>query len=130
MPSDTTQGPTSSPILVVEDDTQVLDLVTWALEDEGYRVVVAGDGAAAIEKARGQRPALVLLDWSLPDLNGDRVAEALRALFGDTLPIVLMTADGRSAEKAQRVGAAAFFHKPFDVETVLAAVACALSVAE
>ena len=126
MPSDSTQGPTTSPILVVEDDTQVLDLVTWALEDEGYRVVAAGDGATALEQARGQRPALVLLDWSLPDLNGDRIAEALRALFGDTLPIVLMTADGRSAEKAQRIGAAAFFHKPFDVDTLVASVRRAL----
>ena len=114
------------PILVVEDDSQVVDLVTWALEDEGFDVMAAADGRAAIEKARDRHPSLVLLDWTLPDLNGDGIADALRGLFGNTVPIVLMTADGRSKEKAERVGAVAFFHKPFDVDTLLASVRRAL----
>ena len=117
---------TTKPILVVEDDAQVMDLVSWALEEEGFGIVAASDGYTALAKAREQEPSLVLLDWTLPDIDGDVVADSLRELHGGVVPIVLMTADGRSAEKAKRVGAVAFFHKPFDVDTLLASVRRAL----
>lgn len=116
----------SGPILVVEDDAQVRALASWVLEDEGFNVVAVADGRAAIEAARDRRPALILLDWTLPGANGDSVAAELRKLYDDAIPIVLMTSDGRVAQKAARVGAVACFHKPFDVDTLLSSVHQAL----
>jgi DNA-binding response OmpR family regulator len=109
-------------VLVVEDDQQIRQVIQWGLEDEGIAVVVAVDGRQAVELALASRPAAVLLDWTLPYLNGDAVADRLRAEYGRALPIVLITADGRSAEKAERIGARAYFHKPFDLLDLIAAV--------
>jgi two-component system response regulator MprA len=110
------------PILVVEDDLHLRQTIQWALEDEGLAVETASHGQQALERAAQQRPALVVLDWGLPLLNGQRVADALRAAHGDGLPIVLITADGRAAEKARLVGAYAYLHKPFELDALLAAI--------
>jgi DNA-binding response OmpR family regulator len=63
----------------------------------------------------------VLLDIGLPDMSGDAVAEGVRAAHGD-VPILVMTADGRAAAKAERVGAAGYFSKPFELDELVAAV--------
>jgi DNA-binding response OmpR family regulator len=109
-------------VLVVEDDPQIQRVVQWALEDEGISWRSALDGERAVRLALEEPPALVLLDWTLPRLTADAVADRLRAALGDALPIILITADGRSAEKAERVGARAYFHKPFDLDELMAAV--------
>lgn len=107
-------------VLLVEDDARVRQVMQWALEEQGIAVAVARDGQEAIEMARRQRPAVVLLDWTLPRASGEEVADALRECYGGAVPVVLITADGRSAEKARRIGAAAYFHKPFDVDEIVA----------
>jgi DNA-binding response OmpR family regulator len=117
----------SRAVLVVEDDQQIRQVIQWGLEDEGILVEVAVDGRQAVELALASRPAVVVLDWTLPGLMADAVADRLRAAYGDALPIVLITADGRSAEKAERIGARAYFHKPFDLPDLIAAVRRALA---
>ena len=114
-------------VLVVEDDPQIQRVVQWALEDEGIAWRSALDGERAVRMALEEAPALVLLDWTLPRLTADAVADQLRAAYGNALPIILITADGRSAEKAERVGARAYFHKPFDLDDLMAAVQRALA---
>ena len=107
------------PVLVVDDDPKVREVAVWALEDEGFTVDAAGNRQQAVERAQKRRPALVVLDMGLPPDNGDTVAADLRAACGERLPILVITADGRASEKAQRVGAFAYLHKPFDVEELV-----------
>jgi DNA-binding response OmpR family regulator len=114
--------PTLEPILVVDDDPHVLQMIQWVLEDEGFEVQTATDGQEALAQARQHRPALVILDIGLPLLDGSQVAADLHALYGTAVPIVLITADGRTAHKARQIGAAEFLRKPFEIADLLQAV--------
>jgi len=109
-------SPTPTRVLVVDDDPGMRRVMQWALEDEGYTVVAAAGAAQAVAAAAEHPPAVVVLDYGLPDGDGASVARELRAVAADAaLPIVLVTADGRASEKAERAGAVAHLHKPFDV---------------
>ena len=85
--------PASEPILVVDDDSHVLQMLQWVLEDVGFEVQTAADGTEALTRARLHRPALVILDLGLPLLDGSQVATELHTLYGAAVPIVLITAD-------------------------------------
>ena len=106
-------------ILVVDDDSRIRRSVQLTLEDEGYHVATAGDGREAAQRVTEWRPALVILDMGLPDRDGADVAQQLRTACGKDLPILLITADGRAQEKAQRAGAFASLHKPFDLNRLV-----------
>ena len=84
---------------------RVRQALRWALEDEGLAVAVAADAREALAPAT-PRPALVLLDLTLPDADGAAVARGLRARHGPGLAVLAITADGRAPEKAARTGAA------------------------
>jgi DNA-binding response OmpR family regulator len=107
------------PILVVEDEDGLRESIQWLLEDEGWPVAVAADGKEALQQAGAQRPSLVVLDMALPVLNGDAVADGLRRLYRNEVPILVITADGRAAAKARRVGAYAYLPKPFSFDDFL-----------
>src|SRR5688500_14533390 len=92
---------TRSSILVVDDDPDFRSIVQEALEEDGLVVEVASDGQQAVTLATARPPALVVLDWGMPVANGGIVASQLRAVLGAKLPILLITADGRAAQKAQ-----------------------------
>ena len=111
-----------APILVVEDDFQLRQTIGLVLEDEGFVVETAADGQEAVERARSRRPALVLLDWGLPLLGGAEVAAAINEQYQDAVPIVLITADGRSIEKARQIRARDFLSKPFDLDHLITTV--------
>jgi DNA-binding response OmpR family regulator len=113
---------TSLPVLVVDDDPDVRQVLRWALEDAGFDVLTAADGPTAFSQAKVRAPGVVVLDHGLPSTDGTRVATGLRQICGDRLPILIVTADGRAAEKARRAGAYAFLHKPFDDAVLVAAV--------
>ena len=114
-------------VLVVDDDAQVRQAIRWALEDEGLAVVTAADGREALGLAGERVPDLVVLDITLPELNGDAVARHLRSGRAHPMPILLITADGQAPPKARRVGAYAFLRKPFRIEDLLEAVRTGLS---
>lgn len=109
----------SKSVLVVEDDPSVQQTIQWALEDAGLSVRVARDGVEGLDHAREQRPALVVLDMGLPRLSGDGFAAGLHGLYGGDVPILVVTADGRAADKARRVGAFDFMEKPFNVDDLV-----------
>ncbi|HEX6510562.1 MAG TPA: response regulator transcription factor [Chloroflexota bacterium] len=109
-------------ILVVDDDPDLRFTIRWALEDEGFQVETAADGQEAIERGMKTRPALLVLDMGLPIVNGDGVAARLRNELGFGLPILVITADGHASEKAARVGAFDYLHKPFDLEALVRSV--------
>jgi DNA-binding response OmpR family regulator len=111
-----------APVLVVEDDAHVRRTLEWTLEAEDLPVQVAPTGRRALELATGQRPSLVLLDIGLPDIDGYAVAAGVRAVHGDDVPILVLTADGRAAEKARQVGAVGYLSKPFELDELVATV--------
>jgi DNA-binding response OmpR family regulator len=109
-------------ILVVEDDRVVADTLRIYLEHAGFRVVVAGDGRSALELARREPPALVVLDVMLPGLDGREVCRRLRA--ESAVAILMLTA--RTAEEdvvaALALGADDYVSKPFRPREVVARV--------
>jgi DNA-binding response OmpR family regulator len=114
--------PTRLSVLVVDDDPDVRQVLRWALEDAGFEVLIARDGPTALAQAEVQHPGVVVLDHGLPNEDGARVATGLREVCGPELPILILTADGSAADKAQRAGAYGFLHKPFDDDALIAAV--------
>ncbi len=109
-------------ILVVDDETELLDLVKMRLEANGYQVATACDGQEGLEKARTQPPDLIILDLMLPKLNGYEVCRLLK--FDQkfqSIPIVMFTA--RAQDKDERLGmecgADAYIRKPFKAQELL-----------
>ncbi|MBV8715357.1 MAG: response regulator [Chloroflexi bacterium] len=115
-------------VLVVDDDPDVRQVVSWALEDAGFEVHTAPDGYDALSRASTHPPAVVVLDVGLPNADGTLVAARLREVCGQSLPIVVMTADGRAAEKARRAGAFAYLHKPFEDQALIETVRRGLTI--
>jgi DNA-binding response OmpR family regulator len=113
-------------VLVVDDDRRVRDLIRLTLEEGGFDVTTAADGAEAIAFAGSVRPGVLVLDLTLPRADGFAVAAAVRRLHGDGVPIVVITADGSPAEKARRIGALGWLRKPFDVDELTELVGRAL----
>ena len=114
-------------VLIVDDDPEIREVVTWLLEDEGLPVETAADGQRALDCATRVRPALIVLDMGLPIMSGEEVAHRLRAHYGEPPPIIVVSADGRAAEKAARIGAQGYLHKPFDIEVLVRLVHGTLS---
>jgi CheY-like chemotaxis protein len=126
-PPERTLRAESLTILVADDDPTVVRLLSVALEQDGFRVVTASDGTAALDRARRDRPALILLDWHMPGADGIEVMRTLRGESDPALrevPIVLITAqsdaDGTAAGFA--AGATDYLTKPFRAAHVRARV--------
>jgi DNA-binding response OmpR family regulator len=118
-------------ILVVEDEPAVARGLEYGLSAEGFTVLVANDGASALEIARGsqERPAphLMLLDIRLPDMSGFDVCRALRE-EGRALPILMVTARDEEVDKVLglELGADDYIVKPFSFRELLSRVRAAL----
>lgn len=101
-------------VLVADDDPDIRALVQLRLERSGYAVVAAADGAEALELAVASRPAVAILDVSMPSLSGLEVTRALRERLV-TSPVILLTARAMEADVREggRVGADVYITKPF-----------------
>jgi CheY-like chemotaxis protein len=110
----------SGPLIVcADDDADIRELVMFGLGSYGYRVVFAADGAEALRLAESWRPALMILDVSMPGIDGFSLTKRLRAGATTTeIPIVLLTARARDAEIEQgyAFGADAYITKPFTLD--------------
>jgi two-component system response regulator MtrA len=103
-------------VLVAEDDEDILEMVVFDLEDEGYEVLTARDGDAAVALALERRPDLVLLDVAMPGLDGYEVTRRLRAEESTCgTPVVLLTARAqvRDVILGFEAGANDYVTKPF-----------------
>ena len=111
-------GAQAQTILVADDDPAIVMLLRATLESDGFRVVTASDGNAALDLARAERPALVLLDWQMPGASGVEVTRALRKDVNPdvrTLPVVLITAQSGAENTAAgfAAGVTDYLTKPF-----------------
>ncbi len=112
----------SACVLVVDDDADVRGLVSTLLGQAGHRVVEAADGSAALKALYAQRPDLVVLDVSMPGLDGWATLERIREV--SDVPVVMLSARGAELEKvrALRGGADDYVTKPFGRQELLARV--------
>jgi DNA-binding response OmpR family regulator len=116
---------TATRVLVVDDEPQVVWMLRFSLEAEGYQTYSARDGRAALEEIREHRPSVVLLDIMMPVMDGWSVLEELRLLPEAERPRVVVVsarASLRDRAKATELGADAFIPKPFNVDDLLAVV--------
>jgi len=110
------------PVLVVDDDADMLAMVDMVLGAEGYRVVAAANGAEALEQIAREMPSLILLDMRMPVMDGWRFAEAFRARYDHRVPIIVMTAAENAKARAEEIDADGHLAKPFDLEQLFACV--------
>jgi DNA-binding response OmpR family regulator len=116
-------------VLVAEDDEDILEMVVFDLEDEGYEVLTARDGDVAIALALERRPDLVLLDVAMPGLDGYEVTRRLRAEKSTSgTPVVLLTARAqvRDVILGFEAGANDYVTKPFRPEELRTRLQAAL----
>ena len=109
----TSQAHGGRPILIVDDDHKIVHLVRTYLEREGFSVVTAADGLAAIAAARERQPQLVILDLMLPGLDGFAVMRAVHE--SAAVPILMLSARGSTADRIAGIatGADDYLAKPF-----------------
>jgi DNA-binding response OmpR family regulator len=114
-------------LLLADDDTTIVDSLAPFLERAGFQVLLASDGAAALDKIRSHRPNLVVLDVLMPRLDGREVLRRLRQ-ENNWMPTILLTQVGESAERALALeeGADDYLNKPFDPHELLARIRAVL----
>jgi DNA-binding response OmpR family regulator len=120
-------------VLVVDDEPVLVETIAYNLEQAGYEVMTAADGASALEVARRERPDLVILDIMLPEMDGLEVCRLLRRENGTaTTPIMMLTAKGEEIDKVVglEVGADDYVTKPFGRRELLARVKALMRRAE
>jgi DNA-binding response OmpR family regulator len=112
-------------ILVVDDDAQLAQLMRISLETRDYEVIIARNGIEGLERARSDKPDLVVMDVMMPEMDG---FEALQKMKSDEsirhIPVIMLTARGRSADAVKGIEAGAHFYlaKPFSTFELIAHV--------
>lgn len=97
-------GRDTTPVLLVEDEPDVRRMMRRSLESEGWRVVEAGNGRVALQKAQEHRPGLILLDLMMPEMDGFQFLEAFRQTEeGRSVPIIILTAMELTDNDRQRL---------------------------
>ena len=103
-------------ILVVDDEIYIVHILDFSLGMEGYEVITALDGEQALEKARAEKPDLIVLDIMMPKLDGYETCKRLKAdAATKDIPVILLSAKGRNVDQKVgfEVGADDYITKPF-----------------
>lgn len=113
-------------ILVVDDDSNICELLRLYLEKEGYAVKIVNDGVSAVNAFKQENPDLMILDIMLPKLDGWQVCREIRK-FSDK-PIIMLTAKGETFDKVLglELGADDYMTKPFDTKEMVARIKAVL----
>ncbi len=117
-------------LLIVDDDTNLLESLSLRLCHEGYDVLVATDGCRGLVRARLESPDLLILDIHMPVGGGFSVQEGLQRMTGPWPPVIYLTGDKslRSDLTAKKLGPVAVIHKPFDKDQFLDVIRRALAL--
>jgi DNA-binding response OmpR family regulator len=113
-------------ILIVDDEPTIVEVVELYLQREGFKVLTAADGAAALNVVRQQRPDLIVLDLMLPGISGLELTREIRT--AGTLPIIMLTARGEETDRVVglELGADDYVTKPFSPRELVARVKAVL----
>lgn len=129
MPSQAPAGATAErdrpSILVVDDEPSIRDFLAFVLEDEGFRVITAGNGREALDLARRSPPDVVLTDLMMPVADGYELINGIRSQNIPVRAIIAMSAVSIAGDREPN--ADLFFSKPFEVEQILTSVQALLS---
>ena len=116
-------------ILIVDDEKDLLLLIKEVLEEHHYHVLMADNGQEALDKiSQDGVPDLILLDMSMPVMNGWTFSQIFADNYGRSCPIVIMTAADDSETRAMEIGADSYLGKPFDMETLIKVVESILTI--
>lgn len=116
-------------VLVMEDEDALATLLSYNLEKEGYRVVVAAEGEEGMLQIEERLPDLVLLDWMLPKLSGIEVCRRIRGKSETrNMPIIMLTARGEESDRIRGLdtGADDYLTKPFSMSELIARIRAVL----
>jgi DNA-binding response OmpR family regulator len=112
-------------ILLVDDERDLIEMVTFRLEAAGYQVIKAFDGQEALNKAKKEKPDLIILDLMLPKMDGCKVCGLLKSdARYNKIPIIIFTARAQESDQKtdMEIGANAYITKPFDSNILMAKI--------
>src|SRR6187549_309839 len=114
-------------VMVVEDEAAISEMIAAALGDEGYRVLTARDGQAALQTVQREPPDAIVLDLRLPNVDGWQVVRWCRAHPATTATPIIVVSAARDALQDADIEPLVFVEKPFDLDVLLALVEDAVS---
>ena len=111
-------------ILLVDDDSEIVESMRAVLENKGYRVMVARDGNAGLTVAERENPDLIVLDMMMPKKSGFLVLEKLKGRAGGLIPTIMITGNEGSRHRAyaEMLGVRDYIRKPFAMEKLVRSV--------
>ncbi|HEY2412075.1 MAG TPA: response regulator transcription factor [Pirellulaceae bacterium] len=111
-------------VLLVDDDTEIIDSIRYALESKGYQIFIARDGNQGLAMAESEDPDLVILDMMMPKRSGFLVLEKLRRTREVPVRVIMITANEGSRHKAyaEMLGVDDYLRKPFAMDKLVEAV--------
>jgi DNA-binding response OmpR family regulator len=111
-------------VLLVDDDTEIIDSIRYALEAKGYQIFIARDGNQGLAMAESEDPDLVILDMMMPKRSGFLVLEKLRRTREVPVRVIMITANEGSRHKAyaEMLGVDDYIRKPFAMDKLVDAV--------
>ena len=115
----------SAPVLVIDDEESIIELIKLGLKYEGFEVVAASDGEEGVAAAQRTNPIFIILDWMLPDMDGLEVCRRLRSNpTTRDIPILLLTAKDEVGSRVEglNTGADDYLTKPFSFEELVARI--------
>ena len=125
-----TQASSMKPrVLIVEDESALVELLRYNLEQSGFKVMVAGDGEEALASVQEDVPDIILLDWMLPLMSGIEVCRQLRRQTSTAnVPIIMLTARGEEGDRIRGLDAGAddYVSKPFSPTELVARIRAVL----
>jgi DNA-binding response OmpR family regulator len=111
-------------ILLVDDDTEIIESMRTVLENKGYRILVARDGNSGLTVAERENPDLIVLDMMMPKKSGFLVLEKLKGRPGGLIPTIMITGNEGSRHRAyaEMLGVRDYIRKPFAMEKLVKAI--------
>ena len=108
-------------ILIVDDNEVILEMQVAVLQSAGHQVMTANNGDSALAIIKEHSPKLILMDITMPGLTGYQVLDEVRQMYGDEIPVVLVSAlpEDEERDTALAHGATDYISKPFEIPTII-----------